>query len=130
MGGDVLRNLIVLAAALAIGGAVITGCGGGGDGAGTAPEEAGDGQTFQGDPITGRDVFLVGADPPCGDCHTLADAGTTGTIGPNLDELQPTFDQVKAAVTNGPGVMPEYGELMSEPVIDNVAAYVVFATQG
>ena len=122
------RNLIVFATAVALG-AVVAGCGGG-NGEGTAPEGAGDGQTFQGDPITGRDVFLVGADPPCGDCHTLADAGTTGTIGPNLDELQPTFDQVKAAVTTGPGDMPEYGAVMSEPVINNVAAYVVFATQG
>ena len=129
MGGDVLRKLIVFAVALAIG-AVLTGCGGG-NGDGTAPEEgAGGDQTLEGDPITGRDVFLIGADPPCGDCHTLADAGTTGTIGPNLDELQPTFDQVKAAVTTGPGEMPEYGEVMSEPVINNVAAYVVFATQG
>lgn len=128
MGGVVLRKMTVFAAALVLGSGLVA-CGGGGNGEGDAGETL-TGEAFQGDPITGRDVFLIGAIPPCGDCHTLADAGTTGTIGPNLDELQPSFDQVKTAVINGPGEMPEYGEQMSEPVIDNVAAYVVFATQG
>lgn len=122
------RKWIVIAAALALS-VGLGACGGGGNGDGTAPDE-GAGQTFQGDPITGRDVFLIGADPPCGNCHTLADAETTGTIGPNLDELKPTFEQVKTVVTNGRGDMPAYGDKMGEDVIDNVAAYVVFATQG
>jgi cbb3-type cytochrome c oxidase subunit III len=34
-----------------------------------------------GDRIHGKELFMQG----CGSCHTLADAGTTGTIGPNLD---------------------------------------------
>ena len=34
-----------------------------------------------GDRIRGKELFVKG----CGSCHTLADAGTTGTIGPNLD---------------------------------------------
>jgi cbb3-type cytochrome c oxidase subunit III len=34
-----------------------------------------------GDRIHGKELFKQG----CGSCHTLADAGTTGTIGPNLD---------------------------------------------
>lgn len=34
-----------------------------------------------GDREHGKELFLKG----CGSCHTLADAGTTGTIGPNLD---------------------------------------------
>jgi cytochrome c2 len=29
---------------------------------------------------------LPGGKPGCGSCHTLADAGTKGIIGPNLDE--------------------------------------------
>jgi cbb3-type cytochrome c oxidase subunit III len=34
-----------------------------------------------GDRIHGKQLFMQG----CGSCHTLSDAGTTGTIGPNLD---------------------------------------------
>jgi len=37
----------------------------------------------------------------CGSCHALAAAGTTATIGPDLDELQPTEEQVLAAIENG-----------------------------
>ena len=37
----------------------------------------------------------------CGSCHTLADAGTNGTIGPNLDESQPPVELVVDRVTNG-----------------------------
>lgn len=44
----------------------------------------------------------------CGSCHTLADAGTTGTAGPNLDEVKPalTAQDVVHAVDEGPGAMP------------------------
>ena len=35
-----------------------------------------------GDPATGKALFIK----TCGSCHTLADAGTTGTVGPNLDD--------------------------------------------
>jgi cbb3-type cytochrome c oxidase subunit III len=34
-----------------------------------------------GDKIRGKELFTKG----CGSCHTLADAGTSGKIGPNLD---------------------------------------------
>ena len=37
--------------------------------------------TGSGDKIRGKELFTKG----CGSCHTLADAGTTGKIGPNLD---------------------------------------------
>ena len=35
-----------------------------------------------GDPARGKPLFKSN----CGSCHTLAAAGTTGTIGPNLDD--------------------------------------------
>jgi cbb3-type cytochrome c oxidase subunit III len=35
-----------------------------------------------GDSSHGRELFI----PKCGSCHTLADAGTKGQIGPNLDD--------------------------------------------
>jgi mono/diheme cytochrome c family protein len=36
----------------------------------------------QGDPTNGKTLFVA----RCGSCHTLANAGTSGTIGPNLDD--------------------------------------------
>jgi mono/diheme cytochrome c family protein len=61
-------------------------------------------------------------------CHTLADAGSTAEIGPNLDELKPTAEQVAAAVGDGVGVMPAYQETLTEEQIAAVAAYVAEAT--
>ena len=37
----------------------------------------------------------------CGSCHTLADAGSSGSIGPNLDESMPDYELVLDRVTNG-----------------------------
>jgi len=82
----------------------------------------------QGDPVAGKEVFL--GTSGCAGCHTLADAGSTGTIGPNLDDLQPSHDAVVAQVTNGGGGMPAFGDSLSEEQIQDVAAYVSSATQG
>jgi len=42
----------------------------------------------QGDVSRGKEIFLHGVNgkPSCAVCHTLADAGTTGKVGPNLDD--------------------------------------------
>ena len=40
-----------------------------------------------GDATAGKEIFLGTAG--CSSCHTLADAGSTGTVGPNLDDLKP-----------------------------------------
>jgi mono/diheme cytochrome c family protein len=80
------------------------------------------GAAVEGDPAAGREVFLGAA--ACGGCHTLADAGTTGTVGPNLDDAQPDADLVVDRVTNGAGVMPSFADTLSEQEIQNVAAYV------
>jgi mono/diheme cytochrome c family protein len=82
----------------------------------------------QGDPVAGKEVFL--GTSGCAGCHTLADAGSTGTIGPNLDDLKPSHDAVVAQVTNGGGGMPAFGDSLSEEQIQDVAAYVTSATQG
>ena len=60
----------------------------------------------------------------CGSCHTLSDAGTTGTIGPNLDTLKPPQDVVEEQVTNGGGAMPPFAGTLTEQQITDVAAYV------
>jgi mono/diheme cytochrome c family protein len=72
----------------------------------------------------GKEVFTAIAQPPCGACHTLADAGTAGTTGPNLDEQKPSEEDAKLMVTEGAGVMPGYGPLLTEEQIDAVAKYV------
>jgi mono/diheme cytochrome c family protein len=73
------------------------------------------------DPATGKAVW---ASAGCANCHTLADAGATGTVGPNLDETTPSFDLVVERVTNGQGVMPPFSDSLSDQQIQDVAAYV------
>ena len=80
-----------------------------------------------GDPVAGKEVFL--GESGCSGCHTLADAGSTGTIGPNLDAIKPTYDKVVKQVTNGGGVMPPFGDKLTEEQIQDVAAYVSSVTQ-
>jgi cbb3-type cytochrome c oxidase subunit III len=60
----------------------------------------------------------------CAGCHTLAAAGTTGTIGPNLDQLMPAFAIVVRQVTNGGAVMPAFKGKLSAAQINAVAKYV------
>jgi cbb3-type cytochrome c oxidase subunit III len=60
----------------------------------------------------------------CGSCHTLAAAGTNGTVGPNLDQLKPPFARVKQQVTNGGAVMPAFKGKLTEAQIEAVARYV------
>ena len=76
--------------------------------------------TPEGDPVAGKTVFTTN----CGSCHVLSDAGTSGTVGPNLDESQPDFDLVVDRVTNGAGVMPPFAGVLTEQQIADVAAYV------
>ena len=74
-----------------------------------------------GDPVAGKDVF---ASAGCVSCHTLADAGATGAVGPNLDAAKPAYDKVVDRVTNGMGVMPPFKDTLSAQQIQDVAAYV------
>jgi mono/diheme cytochrome c family protein len=85
---------------------------------GSLPTETGGGA--EGDAAAGKAVFTEN----CGSCHTMADAGTTGTVGPNLDDAQPSLDKVVTQVTNGGGAMPAFEGQLSEQEIADVAAYV------
>jgi mono/diheme cytochrome c family protein len=76
----------------------------------------------QGDAAAGKSVFTGSAG--CGSCHTLADAGTSGAVGPNLDDVKPDYDTVVKFVTDGSPPMPAFGGTLSETDIQNVAAYV------
>jgi cytochrome c6 len=75
-----------------------------------------------GDATAGKAIFTGSAG--CSGCHTLADAGATGNVGPNLDQLKPTFARVEKQVTNGGGVMPAFKDTLSQQQIQDVAAYV------
>jgi cytochrome c553 len=90
--------------------------GGGGGGEGGAA----------GDPAAGEEVY---ASAGCGTCHTLEEAGSTATVGPNLDES--SIDEAGAAqqVAEGGGGMPPFSGQLSQEQIQDVAAFVV-ASQG
>jgi cbb3-type cytochrome c oxidase subunit III len=60
----------------------------------------------------------------CAGCHTLAAAGATGTVGPNLDQLKPAMAIVVRQVTNGGAVMPAFKGRLSAAQIQAVAKYV------
>jgi cytochrome c553 len=77
---------------------------------------------IEGDPAAGKEIFLGAS--ACGGCHTLADAGTTGTVGPNLDESQPSYELALDRITNGQGGMPAFSSSLTEQQIADVAAYV------
>jgi mono/diheme cytochrome c family protein len=80
------------------------------------------GGAVEGDPVAGKEVFLGAGG--CGSCHTFADAGTSGSIGPNLDDSQPSFELAVDRVTNGQGAMPSFEGQLTEQQIADVAAYV------
>ena len=75
-------------------------------------------------PDPGKVVFTKSAKPSCGGCHTLKDAGTSGTVGPNLDQLKPSFEVVKLQVEKGGGAMPSFQDKLTAQQIDDVAKYV------
>ncbi len=66
----------------------------------------------------------VFADAGCAACHTFEAAGSTGTIGPDLDEAAPSTELAIERVTNGMGAMPAFGDQLSPEQIRAVAEYV------
>ena len=64
----------------------------------------------------------------CGVCHTLQAAGSTGNIGPNLNQLNPPMSQIIYAVTNGIGVMQAWEGILTDEEIEAVAYYVFNST--
>jgi mono/diheme cytochrome c family protein len=114
--------------------AVLAGCGGGETAApepetveGENPAATQTQPATEGDAEAGKDVY---ASAGCGSCHTLEDAGSSGTIGPNLDESQPDLALAIDRVTNGSGAMPPFKDQLSEEQIADVATYVVEASGG
>jgi cytochrome c oxidase subunit 2 len=100
--------------------------GGGGGGGGGAAGGAADGKT----------LFTTAAQPAaCGSCHTLADAGTTATVGPNLDDvlkgkdkdfIRQSIQEPDAEIAPGfsPGIMPNFGDSLDPKQIDALVNYL------
>ena len=93
----------------------------GGDGGPPLPRLAAAATGGGGGAADGKQVF---ASAGCGSCHTLADAGTSGTVGPNLDEAKPSQELAVDRVTNGQGGMPPFKGQLTAEEIDAVAGYV------
>jgi cytochrome c6 len=69
----------------------------------------------------GRNVFLQAG---CGACHTLRDAGSTGTFAPNLDRITPSTVHVREFVTAGGVGMPSFNGILTTGEIQAVSEYV------
>jgi mono/diheme cytochrome c family protein len=143
------KALILFVILALIGAVVVAGCGGGGSSSSTteeaappaeeteeAPaeeekeepaekEETGGAEAEGGESALvaeGKTVFTTN----CGSCHTLKEAGTSGEVGPNLDELEPALGTVEHQVENGGGGMPAFGKegTLSAAEVKAVATYV------
>ena len=102
---------VVLVAVLCTAGLVVvlSGCGTGG-------------YTSEGSQGSGKKLFIQA----CGGCHTLADAGGTGGVGPSLDaNPRLTHDYVVGAISEGRGAMPAFRDQMTADEIAALAAYIV-----
>ena len=76
----------------------------------------------------GKQVFDQ-AQPSCAICHTLADARSAGAIGPNLNDLKPSEEQVWKALNGGVGIMPDFSDSLSQEQMKAVAHYVAEAAK-
>ena len=132
-----MRRAVIALAALVVA-VVVSGCGAEGTTQplpvtvqGTLPKAAAEPTApafkLKGDPVAGKKVFETAG---CKSCHTLAAAGATGTVGPNLDQAKPDYKRATTRVTFGKGVMPSFKSQLTEQQIANVAAFVVKATGG
>src|SRR5581483_8867805 len=75
-----------------------------------------------GNAVNGKKVFIT----YCGKCHTLAAAGSRGTLGNDLDHVNVSFSCVVSAIENGiGGIQAEYVlRNVSFQQVYDVAAYV------
>lgn len=74
----------------------------------------------------GRALFVSSG---CGSCHALADAGASGTAGPDLDQLRPSYAVVVQSMRDGLGAMPSFTDTLTDAQIRAIARYVADATR-
>lgn len=95
-----------------------------------------------GDPAAGKEIFMTTAQPPCGSCHTLAEANAAGTVGPDLDEVLKGKDAAfihdsivdpEAEIAPGfsGGIMPAvYGDQLDEQQLADLVAFLEQSVNG
>jgi mono/diheme cytochrome c family protein len=66
----------------------------------------------------------------CGACHALKAAGTTSTIGTNLDTSPISRATIVARTTNGKGTMPAYKDMLTPQQIQDIADFIVSVRTG
>ena len=76
----------------------------------------------EGEEADGAAVF---AEAGCGGCHVFAPANSNGTVGPPLDGIDLSKDEIVQQVRNGGGGMPAFGDQLSAQELADVSAYVV-----
>ena len=75
-------------------------------------------------PASKPDGKAVFAKAGCGGCHALKAAGSSGNVGPDLDQLKPSKARVAHQVEVGGGVMPAFKGQLTPAEIDAVATFV------
>ncbi|MEI6689296.1 MAG: c-type cytochrome [Thermoleophilia bacterium] len=64
------------------------------------------------------------ANGPCSTCHTFADAGTAGNVGPSLTANAVDYEKALGLITNGQGGMPSFKAQYTKDQIECFAGYV------
>jgi mono/diheme cytochrome c family protein len=103
---------------------------GGSEAAGGGGTETGGETTTGGEDGEAADGEAIFAEAGCGGCHALEAAGSSGSVGPNLDDSKPSKELAIDRVTNGRGAMPAFKDSYSPEQIEAVADYVVASTRG
>jgi cytochrome c oxidase subunit II len=131
-----MRRRLLLALIL---GVLLAGCGGEQTVAPTAETVIGTipgaGTVAAGDPAAGKEIFTKTAQPPCSSCHTYGPAGSTATVGPNLDtalkgkDAQFILESIvnpSAEVAAGfQDIMPkEYGTTLDQKQLADLVAFL------
>jgi mono/diheme cytochrome c family protein len=108
----------------------------------TPTQGGGTTQAAEGDPAAGKEIFTASAQPPCASCHTLQDAGASGTVGPNLDEVLKGKDAAfihesivdpDAEIATGfqAGIMPTtYEQQLDEKQLADLVAFLEQSVNG
>jgi sulfite dehydrogenase len=123
-----MRRAVLLPAALllALLALAVSACGGDDDESSSPPPPPppAETETTGGDTGETVDGAAVFASAGCGSCHTFTPAGSSGSVGPNLDDTSFSVDAIEERVRNGSGPMPAFEGDLSDAEIAAVAEYV------
>jgi mono/diheme cytochrome c family protein len=114
--------MVRLCALLTVLGLAIAACGGGSSSSSSSSSSSQSSASggAQSASAEGKQIFTAN----CGGCHALKDAGTSGPVGPDLDQLKPAKAIVVRQVENGGGQMPSFKGKLTDAQINAVATYV------